>query len=94
GGLWCGLDRVEAIRFSFLLSVPAILGALVLHLPDLAGMALNANMAGVLVIGFLTSFIVGYIAIRFLLRVVQSGKFSWFGVYCLILGLVVILFLR
>ena len=94
GGLWCGLDRVEAIRFSFLLSVPAILGALILHLPDLAGMALNANMAGVLVIGFLTSFIVGYIAIRFLLRVVQSGKFSWFGVYCLILGLVVILFLR
>jgi len=88
GGLWCGLDRIEATRFSFLLSIPAILGALVLHLKDLAGMVLDNQMAVILIIGFLTSFIVGYIAIRFLLRVVQSGRFSWFGIYCLALGLV------
>jgi len=94
GGLWCGLDRMEATRFSFLLSVPAILGALVLHLKDLIGMALNPNMIGILILGFLTSFIVGYIAIRFLLRVVQSDKFSWFGIYCIIVGLTVVFFLK
>ncbi|MFH1212569.1 MAG: undecaprenyl-diphosphate phosphatase [Candidatus Neomarinimicrobiota bacterium] len=94
GGLWCGLDRVEATRFSFLLSVPAILGALVLHLKELAGMVLAGSAAGILLIGFITSFIVGYISIRFLLKVVQSGKFSWFGFYCIALGLAVILFLR
>jgi len=94
GGLWCGLDRVEATRFSFLLAVPAILGALVLHLKELAGMALAGSTAVNLLIGFLISFVVGYFAIRFLLKVVQSGKFSWFGFYCLALGLTVILFLR
>jgi len=94
GGLWCGLDRVEATRFSFLLAVPAILGALVLHLKELAGMALAGSTAVILTIGFLTSFLVGYFAIRFLLKVVQSGKFSWFGYYCVALGLTVILFLR
>ncbi|HPC35202.1 MAG TPA: undecaprenyl-diphosphatase UppP [Candidatus Marinimicrobia bacterium] len=94
GGLWCGLDRMEATRFSFLLSVPAILGALILHLKDLIGMAINPDMVGMLVIGFLTSFIVGYIAIRFLLRVVQSDKFSWFGFYCIIVGVAAVFFLK
>jgi undecaprenyl-diphosphatase len=94
GGLWCGLERVDATRFSFLLAVPAIMGALILHLKDVAGAALTSGDAGFLLIGFLTSFVVGYIAIRFLLKVVQSGKFSWFGYYCLLLGVLVIIFLR
>jgi len=51
-------------------------------------------MIGILILGFLTSFIVGYIAIRFLLRVVQSDKFSWFGIYCIIVGLTVVFFLE
>lgn len=94
GGIWCGLDRVKATRFSFLLSIPAILGAVVLHLKELSELVMVGSAAGILLVGFLTSFIVGYVAIKFLLKVVQSGKFSWFGYYCLLLGILVILFLR
>ncbi len=86
-GLISGVDREEAVTFSFLLSVPAISGALVLEV-------LRAHphevISPVNVVGFLTSFMVGIMAIRTLLAVVRRGKLHWFSFYCLALGLVVL----
>jgi len=91
--LIAGISREDAARFSFLLAIPAILGATLLHIIDF----ISSDIAGIniapLFIGFLISFIVGYLAIRFLLSVLKSGKFVWFAPYCFIAGLVVLLFI-
>jgi len=92
-GLWLNLGGKEAMRFSFLLAVPAIVGALILHLQDFMPGDIGDVALPALTIGFLTAFGVGYIAIRTLLRIVQSGRFAWFGGYCLLVGLGVLLFL-
>jgi undecaprenyl-diphosphatase len=92
-GLFLGLKREEATRFSFLLSIPAILGALILHLPDLLAPTRPDIIWWVLLLGFSSAFIVGYLAIRWLLQLVNSGKFAHFAPYCLLVGLLVLLFL-
>lgn len=92
-GLFLGLKREEATRFSFLLSIPAILGALVLHLPDLFATTQSDLTWWVILLGFGSAFVVGYLAIRWLLQLVSSGKFAYFAPYCLLVGLLVLLFL-
>jgi undecaprenyl-diphosphatase len=83
-GLFSGIRREEAARFSFLLSIPAIIGAAVLKLGESGssdtGMSLMAA-------GFVVSGITGYIALRLLLRFLKAGKFSSFAWYCWILGI-------
>ncbi len=88
--LFLGIKREEAARFSFLLSIPAITGAAVLEIKDLIEVGLDSQQLGLLAIGFFSSFIVGYLAIRFLLRVIKTGKFSWFAPYCVALGILVL----
>jgi undecaprenyl-diphosphatase len=89
--LWAGLPRAEAARFSFLLSVPAIGGAMLLELvkgerPAEGGLALALLAAAV-------AFAVGLLAIRLTALAVVQRHFWKFGFYCLALGLVVILVL-
>jgi len=88
-GLWRKLDREAAFQFSFLLAIPAILGALILQTPALAfslGDSLTLGLLGMLVAG-----VVGYFALGVLERVLKSAKLFYFGIYCLILGLLVLL---
>jgi len=89
-GLLRGLDRESAARFSFLLSVPAILGALALSLVDLFGGAVHHG-AGVLSAGLVSAAVTGYLAIRFFLRLVRRGKLIWFSYYTWLVGAVVII---
>jgi undecaprenyl-diphosphatase len=91
--LFLGINRKEAARFSFLLSIPAIAGAAVLELKDFFTAEIAINEIGILAIGFIAAFIVGYLAIRFLLKVIQTGKFSWFAPYCAFIGIIVLIFL-
>lgn len=88
-GLFRGLDRERAARFSFLLSVPAILGALVLALMDLRAGA-EPFSAGVLVAGLFSAAVTGYLAIRFFLALVRRGKLVWFAYYTWFVGAVII----
>jgi undecaprenyl-diphosphatase len=90
-----GVDKPKAAEFSFLLSLPAILGAFVLEFSKLATeREFLFSHIGFYVAGFLTSFVFGYIAIRFLLRVIQKGKFRYFGFYCLAVAILVLLFVK
>jgi len=77
-GLLLGMQREDAARFSFLLSIPAIGGAFVLKMGD---MDLNADALGPMAVGILTSAISGYIALRVLLKLVRAGDFSKFAYY-------------
>ena len=83
--LLLGLSPQVAAQYSFLLSIPAILGAVVLKLKDVGEITIAPP---VIVAGILTSFIVGYIALRFLLAMLNRGKFSIFSYYCFALGIV------
>ena len=83
--LLLGLSPQVAAQYSFLLSIPAILGAVILKLKDVEKITIAPT---VIVAGILTSFIVGYIALRFLLALLNRGKFSIFSYYCFALGIV------
>ena len=87
--LLLGISPKQAARFSFLLSIPAILGAVLLKLEDVGNISVNPMAV---VVGTLTSFLVGYIALRVLLAVIDRGHFSGFSYYCFAVGIVVLIF--
>lgn len=85
-GLWLGLDPVKAAEYSFLLAIPAIVGAAVLQIPDLTTGSVHVDV-GPLTVGFVTSLVAGIFAIRALVVLLEKRAFHRFAPYCLILGL-------
>ena len=85
-GLFLGLSPKEAARFSFLLAIPAISGATLLTVFEMEGafpMPITVAM-----VAFISSFIVGVIALKWLLGWLEQGKFYYFGFYCFGTGLI------
>jgi undecaprenyl-diphosphatase len=81
-GLVTGMDRNYAARFSFLLSIPAIIGAGVFKLKDLFTIGIPANCVAPYILGPLTAAVFGYFAIKVVLDLVKNGKLSVFSYYC------------
>lgn len=90
-GLWRGLGREEAARFSFLLATPAIVGANLLQLWELAKLSGTWEAASMLLWGFLAAAASGYLAIRFLLGFLKRRSLHPFSVYCFFLGTLMLL---
>lgn len=90
-GLFAGVKRERVVRFSFLLSVPAVIGSSILDLNR------DASMGGIppmtLVVGFVTAFISGFLAIQLMLRVVVGGRLTLFGLYCIAMGVAALILL-
>lgn len=85
-----GVRRSESAEFSFLMSIPAILGSLVFELFDV-GLA-NINMSVLsLVAGFAFSAVFGYLAIKFMSKIIKKANFLGFGIYLLALAIFVAL---
>src|SRR5919106_137408 len=80
-GLFLGLRREEAARFSFLMSVPIIAGAGALRMAEVVSEGMGAYDALLFVVGFVSSAIVGYLAIRFFLRFVVDHSLRAFAYY-------------
>lgn len=93
GGLVRGVNRDNAAKYSFLLSIIAILGALVLTLKDAhsAEAAAVSVSGGAMAAGFIVAAVSGYLAIRFMLRVLGKGKFRYFAYYVGALGIYTLL---
>lgn len=85
-----GVRRSESAEFSFLMSIPAILGSLVFELFDIGSAGVGMPFS-VLLAGFAFSAVSGYFAIKFMLGVIKKAKFVWFGVYMLILSVFLVL---
>jgi undecaprenyl-diphosphatase len=86
-GLFRGISRADAVRFSFLLSAPVILAAGVLKVPDLTG-PLGDGVRGQVLAGSLLSFIGAYLSVRFLTRYFAKERpLTPFGIYCLAAGI-------
>lgn len=84
-GLFAGLTREAATRFSFLLGLPAMAGAEILSLPDLASDMGIYTVSDVL-LGVVASFLSGYAAIRFLVALVARERLTGFAIYCVVAG--------
>lgn len=90
-GLAFGIKREDAARFAFLLAIPALLGASILKIPDLASgnLGLGASIAG-----FVSSLVTSYIAIAALIRFLKNNTLYPFALYCLIAGPILYLLVR
>lgn len=86
-GLTAGLDKEFAAKFSFILSIPAILGAFLIQAKDI-GSALDVNFLPV-ILGFLAAIISGYLAIKWMLNLVQNKNLDIFSYYCWAIGIIV-----
>ena len=91
GALFCRLDRDFAARFSFLLSIPAILGALVLQVKDIfdTGAAETGNITAV-ALGTACAALVGFFAVKFMLKIIKEKSLFGFAIYTGILGILII----
>jgi undecaprenyl-diphosphatase len=85
-GVMRDLERPAAARFSFLLSIPVMMGAGALALADLAALPSAASFAPAMVVGFISAAIVGYASIRWMLGFVTRHSLAIFAAYCAIIG--------
>lgn len=90
-GLVLGYKKEELARFSFLMVIVPIIGANAVELITAEKVAVEV-IAFPLIIAFITAFVSGYAACRWMVSIVNKGKLGWFALYCLILGLSLILF--
>ena len=94
GALFRGLNREFAAKFSFLLSIPAILGATILDVPDALHTIRASGTVGVptacLILGVLTALVFGFIAIKWMLQILTRGSLRGFAVYVILLGLLIL----
>lgn len=81
-GCFVGFERKFAVRFSFLLSIPAILGANILSLKDAVEAGIIWADVPVYLVGVAVAAVVGYLCIRLLRMIADKGRFGWFAYYC------------
>ena len=86
-GLTIGLEKEFAAKFSFILSIPAIFGAFIFKLKDI-GSAMDVNFLPIFV-GFIAAIIAGYLAIKWMLDLIQNKSLDIFAYYCWVVGIVV-----
>ncbi len=89
-GLLLGDKREEVTRFSFLMVLIPVIGANLMEIWRHRGMTTGSIGFLPLVIGFIAAFISGLLACRWMIRIVKKGKLIYFAIYCLIIGLVVV----
>lgn len=96
-GLLLGNKKEKLAQFSFLMVIPPILGEALLDVLKMFKGSADATTSSIgflpLAVGFITAFVVGCLACKWMINIVKKGKLIWFAVYCAIVGLVSIIFL-
>ena len=85
-----GFDKRFSVKYSFLMAVPAVLGASVLEIKDAVAEEITGNLVLCCVIGAVVAGLVGYVCIKVMLSIVRKKKFKGFAIYCLVLGVAAI----
>ena len=95
-GLLLGNKKEKLAQFSFLMVIPPILGEALLDVKDMFEVGFSEAMSGLspvaALVGFLAAFIAGCFACKWMINLVKKGKLIWFAVYCVIIGIVAIIF--
>jgi undecaprenyl-diphosphatase len=82
-GMLLGINRETAARFSFIMSIPAILGAAVMNIGEIIARPPTAEAMMVYAAGTAAAALTGYLAIIALLDIIRKNRLQWFGYYCL-----------
>ncbi|MDL2287694.1 undecaprenyl-diphosphate phosphatase [Eubacteriales bacterium OttesenSCG-928-G02] len=91
GGLFMGFKKEDAVKFSFLMSIPAIIGANILELGNLVSSPIPSDSVMPVIAGVLTAIVSGLAAIKLLQYITKNKKLSVFSVYCFIIGITAII---
>lgn len=95
-GLLLGNKKEKLAQFSFLMVIPPILGEALLDVKDIFEVGFSEAMSGIspvaALVGFLAAFISGCFACKWMINLVKKGKLVWFAVYCVIIGVIAIIF--
>lgn len=89
-GMALGFDRTFAVRYSFLLSLPAVLGATLLKVLDVVKDGIDTTLLPMYLVGMVVAGVVGYFSIRLVNLLAQKNKFGKFAYYCWVIGLAAI----
>jgi len=89
--LLCGFDRDFAVRYSFIMSIPAILGAMLLELKDIGDAAITGLDLVGWILGMIFACIIGFFAIHFTTKIVANRYFKYFAYYCFAMGVISII---
>lgn len=84
--LLSGFNRKFAVKYSFIMSIPAVLGSLVFELSDLMSVSFTSTEIIYYLVGMVVAAVVGYICIKAMLYVVRQKKFTGFAIYCFLVG--------
>jgi undecaprenyl-diphosphatase len=85
-----GLDREAAFRFSFLLAIPALLGAGLVQTKDILLTGMPEIQTGQFVVGFIASLVAGFVSLSVFKYVIMKAQMKWFGWYAILLGVFVL----
>jgi len=88
--LLCGFEKKFAVKYSFIMSIPAVLGAVVLELKDFSSLHLSNKDVISCIVATAVAAVVGYLSICFMMSLVRGKKYKYFAIYCAIIGLVAI----
>lgn len=86
GGLFCGVDRVRAARFSFLMSIPIILGSVLSSGMDAADVGIGDVSTTTIIVGTIVAAVAGFFAVKFMLAIIEKTKLYGFAIYVAALG--------
>lgn len=89
--LLCGFDRKFAAKYSFIMSIPAVLGALILELTQISNETVTGGDVGCFILGMILATVVGFFALKFTMKMIVSKYFKYFSFYCLAIGIVSII---
>ena len=92
GGLTTRLDREFAVKFAFLISIPSILGSVILELPSAIEAGISSSLVLPIIVGMIVAAVSGLIAIKTMIKLVSNKKLSVFSFYTWILGAFVIIY--
>jgi undecaprenyl-diphosphatase len=92
GGRLCGFTREFAVKFSFILSIPAILGANIFEIPEMVSNPVPASDIPAYALGMLAAALTGIAAMKLLSYVSKKSNFHVFSLYCVIVGIIAIVF--
>lgn len=85
--LLCGFNRTFAVKFSYLSSIPVIIGAMFMSISGFTSPNMSIGMGFTFILGMIVAGVVGYFSVRFLLRLVHKKKFRYFAYYCFFAGI-------
>jgi len=89
--LLCGFDKSFAVKYSFIMSIPAVLGATILELKDFGSLSISGTEISHYIIGTVIAAVIGYICIKTMLVLVRGKKYKYFSYYCFMMGIFAIL---